>query len=80
MFMHPYGSEKVRDLEQELTRRALDHRSQLQQIRRQAGRPPFLAPVLRPAGWALRRLGEKLEGWAAAGAPPPLEEGLAQDL
>ncbi len=78
MFMHPYGSEKVRDLEQELARRHLEHRRQL---RRDGGtRTSFLAPVLRPAGWGLRRLGEKLEGWAGVSAAPPLEDGLAQDL
>lgn len=48
--------------------------------RPQAARPPRLAPVLRPAGWAFRRLGEKLEGWAGAGSPAGLEEPLAEHL
>jgi hypothetical protein len=78
--MHPYGNEKVRDLEQELTRRATDHRNQLQQAQRRRARQPFLAPVLRPAGWALRRLGERMEGWASAPSPQPLEDRFAQDL
>ncbi len=62
MWTHPYVHEKLRELETELTRRALRHA------------PPSpasrltLRPLVRGAGRTLRWLGEGLESW---GSPSP---------
>lgn len=55
MWYELYTQEKLRELEEESARR----RHHLLEPK------PLLAPVLRWAGGALRRLGEALESWGA---------------
>ena len=59
MLIDPYVTEKLRELDIELTRRA-------------PPRPapsPVLGPLARAAGRALRRMGEGLESWANPTVP-----------
>jgi hypothetical protein len=57
VLMDPYVSDKLRELEAELTRRAAPF----------AGRAPtpVLGPLARTVGRALRRVGERLESWSS---------------
>jgi hypothetical protein len=59
--MDPYVSDKLREIEAELTRRAAPF----------AGRAPtpVLGPLARIAGRALRRVGERLESWSTPVIP-----------
>ena len=66
MLMHPYVSEKLRELEAERARRAPP--------RLPSTPKPVLGPLARTAGRALRRMGEGLESWATP-AIPSREEG-----
>ena len=59
MLIHPYVSEKLRELEAERARRV-------------SPRPqptPVLGPLARAAGRAFRRIGEGLESWANPAIP-----------
>ena len=61
MLIDPYVTEKLRELDADLARRAplSDGRS-----------PAFaLSPVIRVAGRVLRRMGEGLESWATPAIP-----------
>ncbi len=59
MWNHIYVSEKLRELEEERARRALERPSPNR-------RPVLLGPAARRTGRALRRIGEGLEAWGTA--------------
>lgn len=59
MLMHPYVSEKLRELEAELARSAPAGPAPI----------PVLSLLARAAGRALRRMGEGLESWASPAFP-----------
>ena len=61
MLIDPYVTEKLRELDSDLARRALPS----------AGKSPTfaLSPVVRTAGRLLRRMGEGLESWATPVVP-----------
>ena len=59
MLIDPYVTEKLRELDADLARRAPPRAA-----------PSFvLGPLARTAGRALRRIGEGLESWASPGLP-----------
>ena len=65
MLIDPYVTEKLRELDIDLARRA-------------PPRPapsPVLGPLARAAGRALRRMGEGLESWAAPTPTVPESDG-----
>ena len=61
MLIDPYVSDKLRELEAELTRRVPP--------RSRSTATPLVGPLARTAGRALRRVGEGLESWSSPAIP-----------
>ena len=59
MLIDPYVTEKLRELDIDLARRAPPRRAP----------SPVLGPLARAAGRALRRIGEGLESWSSPAIP-----------
>ncbi len=62
---HLYATEKIRDAES---------RMHCAQFVEQAPSKPALAPLARPVGRALHRLGHRLEAWASPNASSEVSE------
>ena len=61
MLIDPYVSDKLRELDAELARRAAPFAG--------AAPTPVLGPLARTAGRVLRRVGERLESWSTSAIP-----------